>query len=248
MDEKIEGNKFVEVLDSLFEKMLNGIPVVSPSIEEFAEDYLKQNPNPRKAAISMQNYQIAKCAAGGVLAGFGGAIALPVALPAEVTSVLYVQMRMIACTAYMAGYDVKSDQVQTMIYACLAGVSINAVIKAAGIKVAEKAAMAAIKKIPGKVLININKKIGFRLFTKFGEKGVINFGKLVPGVGAFVGGGADFIETKAIADRAYKMFMLNDVNVHDNRKPKKKAKYIDIADTSKEKTIKENAVSDKKQP
>ena len=32
---------------------------------------------------------------------------------------------MIACTAYMAGYDLSSDQVQTFVYACLAGVSVN---------------------------------------------------------------------------------------------------------------------------
>ncbi len=32
---------------------------------------------------------------------------------------------MIACTAYMAGYDLQSDQIQTYIYSCLAGLSIN---------------------------------------------------------------------------------------------------------------------------
>ena len=31
-------------------------------------------------------------------------------------------------------------------------------------------------------------------------------GKLIPGVGAVVGGGLDLIETKAIGDRAYKWF------------------------------------------
>lgn len=31
-----------------------------------------------------------------------------------------------------------------------------------------------IKKIPGAVLTKINQKVGFRLFTKMGEKGDIN--------------------------------------------------------------------------
>ena len=64
----------------------------------------------------------------------------------------------------------------------------------------------AISKIPGKTLTKINQKVGFRFVTKFGEKGVINLGKLVPGVGAVIGGGLDYTETKIIGNRAYKWF------------------------------------------
>lgn len=63
---------------------------------------------------------------------------MPVSIPANIGSVLYVQIRMIACTAYLAGYDLNADQVQTFIYACLAGVSVNGVVKNAGIKVGVK--------------------------------------------------------------------------------------------------------------
>lgn len=34
----------------------------------------------------------------------------------------------------------------------------------------------------------------------------MNIGKLVPGVGAVIGGGLDLVETKIIAGRAYKWF------------------------------------------
>lgn len=61
-----------------------------------------------------------------------------------------------------------------------------------------------IKKIPGKVLTKINQKVGFRFITKFGTKGIVNLGKMLPGVGAVIGGGLDLVETKVIADRAYK--------------------------------------------
>ena len=116
-------------------------------------------------------------------------------------------MRMIACTAYLAGYDLKSDQVQTLVYACLAGVSVTEVVKQTGVKIGVKMATSAIKKIPGKTLTKINQKVGFRFVTKFGEKGVINLGKLVPGVGAVIGGGLDYVETKVIAKRAYDWFI-----------------------------------------
>ena len=55
-------------------------------------------------------------------------------------------------------------------------------------------ATSAIKKIPGKTLTKINQKVGFRFITKFGEKGIINLGKLVPGVGALIGGSMDYAQ------------------------------------------------------
>lgn len=67
--------------------------------------------------------------------------------------------------------------------------------------------MALVKKIPGKTLTKINQKVGFRFLTKFGEKGLINIGKMIPVVGALISGGFDLAETKIIADRAYKEFM-----------------------------------------
>lgn len=147
------------------------------------------------------------------MTGFGGVITMPFTLPANVGNVMCVQMRMIACTAYMAGYDLNSDQTQTFVYACLAGVAVNSILKKAGIIFGVKLATGVIKKIPGKVLIKINQKVGFRFITKFGTKGIVNHGKMVPGVGAVVGGGLDFVETKVIADRAYRWFMLGDYSM-----------------------------------
>ena len=158
----------------------------------------------------MINNQIIKCTTSGFITGFGGVITMPVTLPANIGSVLYVQMRMIACTAYMAGFELNSDQTQTFVYACLAGVSVNKLVKQAGIKFGVKFANGLIKKIPGKVLTKINQKVGFRFITKFGSKGIINLGKLVPGVGAVIGGGLDLVETKTISSRAYKWFFEGD--------------------------------------
>jgi hypothetical protein len=123
---------------------------------------------------------------------------------------MYVQMRMIACLAHMGGYDTNSDQVQTLVYACLAGISIDQILKHAGIQFGTKLTTAMLKKIPGTVLTKINQKVGFRFLTKFGTKGVINIGKAVPLIGGIIGGGFDFVETKVIAGRAYKMFIKGD--------------------------------------
>lgn len=216
VSEKIENKELIsqedmlKVLDGIYLNVLNGIGKNSPSVEEFSEDYLKKEKSAELAAKKMINNQILKCTTSGFITGFGGLIVLPITIPANVSSVLYVQMRMIASCAYMAGYDLKSDQVQSFVYACLAGVAVGDVIKQTGIKLGVKMATSAIKKIPGKVLTKINQKVGFRFLTKFGTKGAINLGKLVPGVGALVGGGLDYTETKIIGNRAYKWFFEGD--------------------------------------
>ena len=211
MGVKLDQEGVMRLLDKLYEQATQGIAMVSPPIEETASDYLRKNPNIDTAAKKFINYQIAKCTTSGFLAGLGGIITLPVTIPANVSSVLYVQMRMIAGLAYMGGYDTDSDQVQTLVYACLAGISVDQVLKQAGIKFGNKFAMAMVKKIPGEVLAKINQRVGFRFITKFGTKGIINLGKAVPAVGGVIGGGFDFIETKAIANRAYGLFVKGDL-------------------------------------
>ena len=215
MAEVISQEKILEILNTLYDRATDGIQMVSPPIDVLANDYLSKHHNPEIAARKFIKNQVAKCTTSGFVTGLGGFITLPVAIPANVSSVLYVQLRMIACVAHMGGYDTKSDQVQTLAYACLAGVAVDQIIKKAGIEAGGKLAVALIKKIPGSVLTKINQKVGFRLVTKFGSKGVINLAKGVPFVGGFISGGFDFVETKIIAERAYKMFIKGDFSIVD---------------------------------
>ena len=224
---QITQEDIIKILDKLYDNSIQGIPKVSPPITKLADDYLSKSADVQTAAKSFINYQIAKCTTSGFITGFGGFLTLPITIPANISSVLYVQMRMIACLAHMGGYDTTSDQVQTLVYACLAGISLDQVVKQVGIKFGVKFAQGMVKKIPGKVLTKINKAVGFRFLTKFGSKGLINIGKLVPIVGSVISGGFDFAETKIIADRAYKMFILGDFS-----SSKKKVKGSDSEEDS----------------
>lgn len=193
-------------LSVCYEKALNGLPT-SKNVTDLGEHYLTKYSTKESAAKHLINAQIAKCTTSGFVTGLGGLITLPVAVPANITSVLYVQLRMIASIAYIGGYNPADDEVQTLAYLCLTGTAISDVIKGTGIKIGEKIAVNALKKLPGKVLININKKVGFRLVTKFGTKGTVNLVKLVPGVGGVIGGAFDFTGTKVIAQKAYNIFI-----------------------------------------
>jgi uncharacterized protein (DUF697 family) len=203
----MDSNKMVQVLDWAYEKSLNGLPGTL-SAEELAQDYLdKNNGDIIKACNNLINWQISKCATSGFLSGIGGLITLPVAIPANVSSVMYVQMRMIAAIAYMEGYDIKDDSVKSLVYMCLTGNAAVDIAKDIGIKIGTKLTKSAIQKISSATITKINQAVGFRLITKFGTKGVVNLGKAIPLIGGIVGGGIDSASTNTIGNISKKVFL-----------------------------------------
>ena len=113
---------------------------------------------------------------------------------------------MIAAIAHINGYDIYSEQVRTIAYACLTGSSAANILKNMGIKISEKMAVNALKRVPGAILIKINQQVGFRLVTKFGQKGLVNIGKMMPFVGGLIGGAFDTGMTLTIGNIAKKVF------------------------------------------
>ncbi len=202
--------QMMELLDKCYTSAMNGLPG-SQSCEAVAEEYMSKYPDIEVAVKKMVDAQIAKCTTSGFLTSLGGLITLPVAIPANVASVLYIQIRMIGTMAVMGGYDLQDDEVQTLVYLSLVKTSIADICKGTGIQIANKVTMSMLKKLPGTVLTKINQKAGFRLLTKFGEKGAINLVKMVPIAGGVVGGGVDFIGTKSIARKAYNTFILGNI-------------------------------------
>ena len=191
-------------LNWVYERSLDGAPGID-SVYELAKDYQGDEPlvDRVNALIRWQN---TKAGTSGFLTGLGGLITLPLTLPANITSVLFVQVRMIAAIAHLCGLDVRSDQVRTLVYACLAGNGAKEILKDVGLVIGRKLTENAIKNISGKTLTAINQKVGFRLVTKFGEKGAINLGKAVPLVGGLIGAAFDATTTNLVGNVARDLF------------------------------------------
>ena len=196
--------EMMNLLDVCYDKALQGVLLGEKSIEELAEDYLYKSSSKKKAIDDLIGYQTLLCGTNGFITGLGGLLVLPVAIPTNILSTIYIQLRMTAAIAYINGYDIYSDQVRTIAYACLTGSSTTKVLKNVGIKIGEKVVINAIKKIPVEVLVKINQQVGFRLVTKFGQKGLVNFGKMIPLVGGVVGGVFDTGMTLTIGNIAKK--------------------------------------------
>ena len=239
----ITEEQMQEILNTLYVKSVNGIPKVSLPIEDLVEDYMSKNDDVEKAVKSLINNSTVKCGTSGFITGLGGLFAMIATLPANVTSVLYVQLRMCCAIAKMGGYDITSDQVQTIIYACLTGSAVADILKHSGIKFGEKFGIAMIEKIPRAAIVKINQKVGFRFVTKFGETGVLNLGKAVPVVGGLIGGGFDVATTRIIGNNAYKIFIKGEMpskEDYDEKVIVQEAKIVEETEDIDDITLKES--------
>lgn len=192
----------------LYQRAINGIPGFD-SAPEMAQNYLDKGGNLEDNANALIKWQIVKAGTSGFLTGLGGLITLPVAVPANVASVMYVHIRMIAAIAYMGGYDLNDDKVKTLIYTCLIGNAAKDVFKDSGIIVGQKLTTSVINNISKQTLGAINKRVGFKLVTKFSEKGAIVLGRAVPLVGGVIGASIDGVATQKIGNIARETFIGN---------------------------------------
>ena len=211
---KITEKVIVDALDWAYDKAVNGVPGMLTA-KQLADDFLKAEHKENiseeewihNAANSLIRWQNTKAATAGFVTGLGGLLTLPVTIPANLGCVFYIQLRMIAAIACLGGYDEKNDKVQTLAYVCLTGSAANEILKNIGIEVGKKLAENMIKKISATTVAEISKKVGFRLLTKFGEKGVVNLGKAIPVIGGLISGTLDAVSTNIIGNTAKENFI-----------------------------------------
>lgn len=196
----------LKVLDWTYEKVLNGVPGLD-SVDELALKFLKQEGTLYEKVNSLIRWQNARAGTSGFLTGVGGLLTLPVAIPANLASVLFIQIRMIAAIAKMGGYNIRDDKVKTLVYVCLAGNFAKDIIQETGIMIGTKLTSKVIESISERSLLAINQRVGFRLLSKYGGKSTLNLGKAVPLVGGVIGGAIDTFATNLIGNTARNVFI-----------------------------------------
>ena len=193
-------------MDWAYEKAISGMPGLD-SAPQLASSFMDKEGTLREKANSLIRWQNAKAGTSGFVTGIGGLMTLPVAIPANLASVLYIQIRMIAAIAYMGGYDLRDEKVKTLVYMCLVGNFVKDILQETGIRLGTKFTAMAIERISEKSLLLINQRVGFRLLTTSGTKGMINLGKAVPLVGGIIGGSIDVAATNTIGNMARNTFL-----------------------------------------
>ena len=193
-------------LEWVYDRALTGAPGLD-SASDLAATYRQQYATPDEAIDALIKWQIAKAATAGFLTNIGGTMTLPVSLPANLVSALYIQIRMIAAVAEIRGHDIHSDQVRTFVLACLCGTSVMDVVKDFSVMVGTGLAQQAILHMSAKTLKKINHTVALFLLTKTGATASINLSKLVPVIGGVISGALDGALTRAYGNTAKRLFL-----------------------------------------
>jgi hypothetical protein len=192
-------------LEWAYTRALQGVGGVQ-SAEGLAVEYLAGEGSLEARVERLIRWQAAKSGLSGFVTGVGGLPALPVTLPLNFTSVLFVQLRMVAAVAHMGGHDIRSDPVRTLAYACLLGNAAKDVVKDAGIQIGAAMTRRAVMRVSQQALDRINRRVGFRLVSAYGP-GVVKLARLAPLVGGAVGATVDGASTYAVGRVARRAFV-----------------------------------------
>ncbi len=214
-----EEGRALKLVKWITEQAIKGPPGMS-SAEELAREYIEDESYEvdLQRIESLIRYETRKNFTSGFLTGLGGVLTLPVMLPGAVAASWVLQARMVAAIAVIAGFDIKSDRVRTIVMATLVGDACGSILRDAGIKMGQGLTKSMIGKIPGRVLIDLNKKIGFRLITKAGHTGVVNMTKFLPFVCGIVGGTFDASMCRIAGAQAKQIFYMEKYETFNSEK------------------------------
>ncbi len=170
------------------------------SAQKVADVARAEHSDAERAIDAIVRSHLRLAAAGGFITSLGGFVTMPIALPANVLEFYLVATRMVAGIASTRGYDILRPEVRSAILLALVGADSDDLLKKAGYASTGRLAGLAVERLPGPVLLAVNKGVGFRLLNQVGKKSLTRFGKAVPLAGGVVGAGVDAYLLKRIAD------------------------------------------------
>ncbi len=188
--------------DWAYGKAVDGMPGLDGA-EALAARHAARHQSADQAVKALIARQAGIAGAAGFVTGCGGFAALPVALPANLASALYIQARLIAAIAHLRGHDVRSDEVRALALACLTGSRAADTLKDAGVRLGTRLTRDAVGWVSP------------ALYNKFRHAshvplacgaGAARLGRFVPLAGGLVAGGFDAAVTRLIGHTADRVF------------------------------------------
>lgn len=198
LNKNIDKSVVSKILDWAYSKAVTGFMGVD-SAYELANNYLSQKGKLNQQVDSLIRWQVAKASASGFTMGVGGLMTLPLTIPANVASVIYLQVRMISAIAHMGGHDIRNDKVKSMVYICMVGNGAKELLKDVSVKVGQ----------------DLMAKAVARLSVRLGTKGATSLTKAVPLLGGVIGGSMDAASTRIVGKVAKKLFIESDTRYED---------------------------------
>jgi uncharacterized protein (DUF697 family) len=134
-----------------------------------------------------------------------------VAIPANLASALYIQVRLIAAIAHLRGHDIRSNEVRGLVLVCLTGSKAADTLRDAGVRFGTRLTRDVLGWVSPAALKKAKHVAHFAPLVRITGQGAANLGKFVPLIGGVVAGGFDAAMTQLVGRSADRVFT--------NRKP-----------------------------
>lgn len=193
-----------QAFDWAYERAVRDLPGLDGAAA-LAARYAGRHADPDKAVAALIAWQSSVAGTAGFLTGIGGVAVLPVAMPANIASALYIQARLIAAIAHLRGHDIRSDEVRTLALACLTGSKAAGTLKDAGVRLGTR----LVRDGAGWLSPVLFRKAACAAHAPaicVAGNGAARLGRFVPVLGGLVAGGFDAAMTQMIGRSADRVF------------------------------------------
>lgn len=191
------SDKLPLLLDKLYQLCLTGGYGFS-SAYTLAEKHKANFPLHSDNLDKLIKHETDKATATGFITGLGGIASLPITLPTNALSVLFIQMRLVTTIAILQGHDVYDERIKILIFLSLC-------VMASKLKL-QQFCLATLLKQPNEVVWKINLSITKQLITILSAKYSVKLIKMLPIFGGVVGAVIDRTVTYRIGQFAKNQF------------------------------------------
>lgn len=183
----------------LYDRAISGIAGLE-SAEMLAARYLADSEGDVVlAARNMIQWESIKAGSSGFLSGVGGVVALPVTLPLNITSVLFLQTRLVAAIACLGRHNLADERIRALAGLCLCGNAAKALLQEIAFQLVERWTTRFTQQIVDKTLLMIATRISMSTGGQFV--------RLIPLAGGIVNGAVDITTTRTIGSIASRTFL-----------------------------------------
>ncbi|GLZ51238.1 hypothetical protein [Actinomycetospora sp. NBRC 106378] len=186
----------------LLRRGVGGAGPFSPA-RRVADDHLAEADGDVDVAIRrLTTTHVRLAASSGLLTSLGGAATMLLTAPAGATGLYLVCTRLAASIAHARGHDLEDPVVRTAVLLCVLGPDGSELAEHTGIDLQEVSLLTGLRRLPTEVREQLDRRIGYRLASRAGRRGVLNLTKLIPLVSGPIGAGADSITARSVATYA----------------------------------------------
>lgn len=183
----------------LYDRAISGIAGLE-SAEMLAARYLADSEGDVVLAVrNMIHWESIKAGSSGFLSGVGGIVALPATLPLNITSVLFLQTRLVAAIACLGRHNLADERIRALAGLCLCGNAAKALLQEIALQAVERWTTRFTQQIVEKTLLLIATRISMSTGGQFV--------RMIPLAGGIVNGAVDITTTCTIGSIASRTFL-----------------------------------------